>query len=266
MACDSTGRAEPVRRHPAALRPGSPPGTCPAGLAAVGHEPGHPVCRADGRVLYHNPAFLRIWMIGQTDNVVGMLATDAGASTNMLSRPDHFSRHVLSILETREVSDSRGADDRRARGHTAQLPRARRRRRLHRPLDLRRRDPRAPDRRATGVPGRARCPHRALQPTPLPARAATHADRRGPPRWRGRTAVFRPGRIQSHQRQLWPPRGRRAAHSCGQRSGHAGAAQRGADPLRRRRICVAAAQCHPRRCHQAGRAGGACGGCHSVPL
>jgi len=62
---------------------------------------------ADGRVLYPNPAFLRIWMIGQTDNLVGMLATDVLAhSTNMLSRPDHFSRHVLAILETREVSDS----------------------------------------------------------------------------------------------------------------------------------------------------------------
>jgi diguanylate cyclase (GGDEF)-like protein/PAS domain S-box-containing protein len=62
---------------------------------------------ADGRVIYYNPAFLRIWMISQTGNLVGLPANEALAhSSNLLSRPDHFSRHILSVLETREVSDS----------------------------------------------------------------------------------------------------------------------------------------------------------------
>lgn len=62
---------------------------------------------ADGTVIYHNPAFLRIWMIAEGVRLVGMPATDVLAhSSSMLSRPDHFSRHLLSVLETREVSDS----------------------------------------------------------------------------------------------------------------------------------------------------------------
>ena len=62
---------------------------------------------ADGAVIYHNPAFRRIWMIAETARLVGMPATDVLAhSSSMLSRPDHFSRHMLSVLETREVSDS----------------------------------------------------------------------------------------------------------------------------------------------------------------
>lgn len=62
---------------------------------------------ADGRVIYYNPAFLRIWMISQTGNLVGLSVNDVLAhSPNQLSQPDHFSRHFLSVLETREVSDS----------------------------------------------------------------------------------------------------------------------------------------------------------------
>ena len=62
---------------------------------------------ADGTVIYHNPAFLRIWMIDEGARLVGMPATDVLAhSSSMLSRPDHYSRHLLSVLETREVSDS----------------------------------------------------------------------------------------------------------------------------------------------------------------
>ena len=35
-----------------------------------------------------------------------MLLVSLDRTSNLLSRPDHFSRHILSVLETREVSDS----------------------------------------------------------------------------------------------------------------------------------------------------------------
>jgi len=61
----------------------------------------------DGRVIYHNPAFQRIWMIADASDLMGMQANEVLAhSSSVLSRPDHFSRHMLSVLETREVSDS----------------------------------------------------------------------------------------------------------------------------------------------------------------
>ncbi len=61
----------------------------------------------DGRVIYHNPAFTRIWMINDAANLVGRPVTEVLASaTGTLARPDHFSRHVLGVLATREVSDS----------------------------------------------------------------------------------------------------------------------------------------------------------------
>ncbi|MGQ9684876.1 MAG: EAL domain-containing protein [Thiobacillaceae bacterium] len=62
---------------------------------------------ADGRVIYHNPAFTRIWTIREPTGLVGRPVTEVLASaTSTLSRPDHFSRHVLGVLATREVSDS----------------------------------------------------------------------------------------------------------------------------------------------------------------
>lgn len=61
----------------------------------------------DGRVVYHNPAFNRIWMVADRGQLIGMSATDVlASSSSVLSRPDHFSRHMLAVLETREVSDS----------------------------------------------------------------------------------------------------------------------------------------------------------------
>ena len=61
----------------------------------------------DGRVIYHNPAFTRIWTIKEGASLVGRPVTEVLASTaGTLSRPDHFSRHVLGVLATREVSDS----------------------------------------------------------------------------------------------------------------------------------------------------------------
>ena len=61
----------------------------------------------DGKVIYHNPAFRRIWMVAADTPLMGMTATEVlSHSSSVLSRPDHFSRHLLSVLETREVSDS----------------------------------------------------------------------------------------------------------------------------------------------------------------
>ncbi|MBU2641156.1 MAG: EAL domain-containing protein [Thiobacillus sp.] len=62
---------------------------------------------ADGRVVYHNPAFNQTWMIDESIELIGLPVHDALAkSTSILSRPDHFSNHLLAVLETREVSDS----------------------------------------------------------------------------------------------------------------------------------------------------------------
>ncbi len=62
---------------------------------------------ADGRVTYHNPAFNRMWMIGDQAPLIGLPVNEVlGHSTSVLARPDHFSKHLLSVLETREVSDS----------------------------------------------------------------------------------------------------------------------------------------------------------------
>lgn len=62
---------------------------------------------ADGRVVYHNPAFTRMWGIDESQALLGLHVTEAlEKSTNQLTRPDHFSRHLLSVMETREVSDS----------------------------------------------------------------------------------------------------------------------------------------------------------------
>ncbi|MEW6132672.1 MAG: EAL domain-containing protein [Pseudomonadota bacterium] len=62
---------------------------------------------ADGRVIYHNPAFVRMWAIEESTPLVGLPVGEVLLkSSGMLARPDHFSRHLLSVLETRETSDS----------------------------------------------------------------------------------------------------------------------------------------------------------------
>ncbi|MCA1926099.1 MAG: EAL domain-containing protein [Thiobacillus sp.] len=61
----------------------------------------------DSRVIYYNPAFIRMWMIDEHAPLIGLRVHDVLAkSASTLARPDHFSRHLLSVLETREVSDS----------------------------------------------------------------------------------------------------------------------------------------------------------------
>ena len=62
---------------------------------------------ADGRVNYHNPAFSRMWMIEEGAALIGLPVNEVLAqSASTLARPDHFSRHLLSVLETHELSDS----------------------------------------------------------------------------------------------------------------------------------------------------------------
>jgi diguanylate cyclase (GGDEF)-like protein/PAS domain S-box-containing protein len=62
---------------------------------------------ADGRVIYHNPTFSRIWLIEEGTGLIGLPVNEVLAkASSTLARPDHFSRHLLSVLETRELSDS----------------------------------------------------------------------------------------------------------------------------------------------------------------
>ncbi|MHB1175728.1 MAG: EAL domain-containing protein [Sulfuriferula sp.] len=61
----------------------------------------------NNRVAYTNPAFTQIWMIRNSDNLVGReiadLLNDSGC---ILARPDHFSRHIMGVMSTHESSDS----------------------------------------------------------------------------------------------------------------------------------------------------------------
>ena len=62
---------------------------------------------AQNQVMYYNPAFLRIWMIPMDIGLAGKAAEDVlNYSGNVLARPDHFSKHILSVLETHEISDN----------------------------------------------------------------------------------------------------------------------------------------------------------------
>jgi diguanylate cyclase (GGDEF)-like protein/PAS domain S-box-containing protein len=62
---------------------------------------------SENRVMYYNPAFLRTWMIPEDVTLTGKAAEDVlNYSGNILARPDHFSKHILSVRETHEVSDS----------------------------------------------------------------------------------------------------------------------------------------------------------------
>lgn len=62
---------------------------------------------SNNQVMYYNPTFLRIWMIPEDIALAGKPAEEVlNFSGNVLARPDHFSKHILSVLETHEVSDS----------------------------------------------------------------------------------------------------------------------------------------------------------------
>ena len=62
---------------------------------------------AENRVLYVNSAFRRIWLIRDAVDLNGRLTTDVlSYSGNVLARPDHFSKHVLYVMDTHEVSET----------------------------------------------------------------------------------------------------------------------------------------------------------------
>ncbi len=61
----------------------------------------------NNRVIYFNPTFRRIWLIADNIELTGQQTRDVIAfSANILSRPDHFSRHILQTIGTHEVSET----------------------------------------------------------------------------------------------------------------------------------------------------------------
>ena len=59
------------------------------------------------RVIYFNPAFRRIWLIPDNIELAGRSTREVlGLSANALARPDHFSKHILHVLGTHEVSET----------------------------------------------------------------------------------------------------------------------------------------------------------------
>lgn len=62
---------------------------------------------ADNRIAYYNPAFVHIWMIDPATDLTGRPTTEVlERSTNLLAQPDHFSKHILNVPGTHEVSDT----------------------------------------------------------------------------------------------------------------------------------------------------------------
>jgi diguanylate cyclase (GGDEF)-like protein/PAS domain S-box-containing protein len=62
---------------------------------------------ADNRVAYYNPAFLHIWMIDESVELSGQSTQDVlDHSANLLARPDHFSKYILQVPGTHEVSET----------------------------------------------------------------------------------------------------------------------------------------------------------------
>ncbi|MDP2962567.1 MAG: EAL domain-containing protein [Sulfurimicrobium sp.] len=58
-------------------------------------------------IVYYNPAFIRTWMIPENLDLIGKPAIDVlNHSANVLARPDNFSKHVLRVTRTHEVSET----------------------------------------------------------------------------------------------------------------------------------------------------------------
>ena len=61
----------------------------------------------DATVIYHNATFNHMWLIDEHTELIGMpVQSVLTQSTSTLARPDHFSRHLESVLEAREPSSS----------------------------------------------------------------------------------------------------------------------------------------------------------------
>ena len=58
-------------------------------------------------VIYVNPAFRRIWLIPDSVELAARPTREVlGHSANVLARPDHFSQHILHVLDTHQVSET----------------------------------------------------------------------------------------------------------------------------------------------------------------
>jgi diguanylate cyclase (GGDEF)-like protein/PAS domain S-box-containing protein len=61
----------------------------------------------ENRIIYVNPAFRRIWLIPDSVELAGRPTREVlELSANVLSRPDHFSKHILHVLDTHQVSET----------------------------------------------------------------------------------------------------------------------------------------------------------------
>ena len=62
---------------------------------------------ADATVIYHNATFSHMWLIDERAELIGLpVQAVLAQSSSTLARPDHFSRHLVSVLEAREASNS----------------------------------------------------------------------------------------------------------------------------------------------------------------
>ncbi len=65
----------------------------------------------DGEIAYYNPAFSHIWMIPKNMDLTGTKAKEVlKHSSNVLAKPDHFSKHIMSVPGTHEVSETLEVD------------------------------------------------------------------------------------------------------------------------------------------------------------
>lgn len=61
----------------------------------------------ENRIVYTNPAFTRIWMLRDVDNLVGRPISDVlKFSSNVLAQPDNFSKYLMQVVGTHEISDT----------------------------------------------------------------------------------------------------------------------------------------------------------------
>lgn len=62
---------------------------------------------SEDRIVYTNPAFMRIWMVREIDNLVGRSVADVMQfSANVLAQPDNFSKYLMQVVGTHEISDT----------------------------------------------------------------------------------------------------------------------------------------------------------------
>ena len=61
----------------------------------------------DNHIVYSNPAFTRIWMLREVENLVGRPISDVlHFSANVVVKPDNFSERLMDVVGTHETSDT----------------------------------------------------------------------------------------------------------------------------------------------------------------